>query len=167
MKILGIDPGIGRLGWGLIDSSHGQYTFLECGCFETPIKSELSSRLEKIYDFLIELIEKSKPDEMAMEMLFFQRNVTTAFDVGASRGVTMLAGRQKKLEIFQYTPLQVKSSLTGYGKAEKSQVEFMVKQILHLKDKIRPDDAADAVAIALTHAFSHKKALSKDRAQTD
>ncbi len=153
MKILGIDPGTGRLGWGIINHEKSGDIFVDCGCFETKVKSELPDRLHKIYDFVQEIIGKHKPDTLAIESLFFERNVSTAFDVGAARGVVMLAGKQANVPIFQYTPLQVKSSLTGYGKAEKSQVEFMVGKILHLKEKIKPDDAADAIAVALTHAF--------------
>lgn len=153
MKILGIDPGTGRLGWGIIDHTRGTDTFVDCGCLETKVKSELPDRLHKIYDFVAHLMQTHKPEVMAIENLFFEKNVTTAFDVGAARGVVMLAGKQANIPIFHYTPLQVKSSLTGYGKADKSQVEFMVGKILKLKEKIKPDDAADAVAIALTHAF--------------
>lgn len=153
MKILGIDPGIGRLGWGIVQHEGGKDTYVDCGCLETKVKSELSDRLEKVYDFVAELINTQKPDVLAIENLFFEKNVTTAFDVGAARGVVMLAAKKAGLPIFQYTPLQVKSSLTGYGKADKNQVEFMVGRVLHLKEKIKPDDAADAVAIALTHAF--------------
>ncbi len=157
MKILGIDPGTGRVGWSVVNHEKGEDSLVECGCFETKIKSELPDRLEKIYQFISAQIKEYQPDAMAMESLFFAKNVTTAFDVGAARGVIMLAGQQANLPIFQYTPLQVKSSLTGYGKAEKSQIQFMVTRILHLKEIPKPDDAADAVAIALTHLFHHPK----------
>lgn len=157
MKILGIDPGTGRLGWAILTHEKGSDSLIDCGCFETKVKSDLPERLEKIYDFLSQLIKEHKPDVLAVESLFFAKNVTTAFDVGASRGVILLSGHQAKLPIFQYTPLQVKSSLTGYGKAEKSQVQFMVTRILHLKEIPKPDDAADAVAIALTHTFHHPR----------
>lgn len=153
MKILGIDPGTGRVGWGIVSHEKGVDSFVDCGCFETKVNSELPERLIKIHAFLQDLIKTHKPDELAVESLFFEKNAKTAIDVAAARGVILLAGALAGLPIFQYTPLQVKSSLTGYGKAEKSQVEFMVGKILHLKDKIKPDDAADAVAIALTHAF--------------
>ena len=153
MKILGIDPGIGRLGWGIISHKKGVYSFTDCGCFETKKNTELPGRLVNIYGFVEELIKVHQPDVLAVESLFFEKNAKTAIDVAAARGVILLAGEKAHLPIEQYTPLQVKSSLTGYGKAEKSQVEFMVGKILHLKEKIKPDDAADAVAIALTHAF--------------
>lgn len=156
MKILGIDPGIGRLGWALVDHTKGLTTFLSCGCFETKANSDLPERLEKIYLFLQQLIIDQKPDEMSVESLFFTNNAKTAFDVAAARGVILLCGKQSHLPIFQYTPLQVKSSLTGFGKAEKSQVQFMVLRLLKLKETPKPDDAVDAIAIALTHTF-HKK----------
>lgn len=157
MKVLGIDPGTGRLGWAIVNHEKGNDTFVDCGCFETKVNSELPQRLHKIFDFLNDLIKEHKPDVLSVESLFFATNVKTAFDVGAARGVILLAGESAKLPIFQYTPLQVKSSLTGYGKAEKSQVQFMVTKILHLKETPKPDDAADAVAIALTHLFHHPR----------
>lgn len=153
MKILGIDPGTGRVGWGIVSHEKGIDTFVDCGCFETKVNSELPERLLKIHTFLQDLIKTYSPDELAVESLFFEKNAKTAIDVAAARGVILLAGAQASLPLSQYTPLQVKSALTGYGQAEKSQVEFMVGKILHLKEKIKPDDAADAVAIALTHAF--------------
>lgn len=153
MKILGIDPGTGRVGWGIVSHEKGVDTFVDCGCFETKANSELPERLLKIYDFLESLIKIHRPEALAVESLFFEKNAKTAIDVAAARGVILLVGQQAGLTISQYTPLQVKSALTGYGKADKSQVEFMVGKILHLKEKIKPDDAADAVAIALTHAF--------------
>ncbi len=153
MKILGIDPGIGRLGWGIVSHDKGVDSYIDSGCFETQANSDLPKRLLKIYDFLENLIKIHTPEALAVESLFFEKNVKTAIDVAAVRGVTLLAGEQAQTPIFQYTPLQVKSSLTGYGQAQKNQVEFMVGKILHLKVKIKPDDAADAVAIALTHAF--------------
>lgn len=153
MKILGIDPGTGRVGWGIVTHEKGVDSFVACGCFETKVNSELPERLLKIYAFLQELIKTHQPDTLAVESLFFEKNAKTAIDVAAARGVILLAGALAGLPISQYTPLQVKSALTGFGQAEKSQVEFMVGKILHLKEKIKPDDAADAVAIALTHAF--------------
>lgn len=141
------------MGWGIISHDKGVDTFVDCGCFETKANSDLPDRLVKIYEYIEKLIQTHNPDVMAVESLFFEKNAKTAIDVAAARGVTLLAGAKARLTVFQYTPLQVKSSLTGYGKAEKNQVEFMVGKILHLKEKIKPDDAADAVAIALTHAF--------------
>jgi len=153
MKILGIDPGIGRLGWGIVSHDKGIDSYIDSGCFETQANSDLPERLLKIHDFIQNLTNLHTPDALAVESIFFEKNVKTAIDVAAVTGVILLVGQQSGLAISQYTPLQVKSSLTGYGQAEKSQVEFMVGKILHLKEKIKPDDAADAVAIALTHAF--------------
>lgn len=157
MKVIGIDPGTGRLGWAVINHERGGDSLVDCGCFETKVRSELPDRLEKIFQFLNELINKHCPDSFAVESLFFATNAKTAFDVGAARGVILLSAQQAHLPIFQYTPLQVKSSLTGYGKAEKNQVQYMVTKILHLKETPKPDDAADAVAIALTHLFHHPR----------
>jgi len=153
MKILGIDPGTGRVGWGIVSHEKGIDTFVDCGCFETKVNSELPERLLKIHDFLQKLIKIHRPDALAVESLFFEKNAKTAIDVAAARGVILLVGQLSELPIAQYTPLQVKSALTGYGRAEKAQVEYMVGKVLHLKEKIKPDDAADAVAVALTHAF--------------
>ena len=155
MTVLGIDPGTGRLGWSLVTHEKGTDSLIDCGCFETKANSDLPERLEKIHLFLTELINKHQPDVLAVESLFFATNAKTAFDVGAARGVILLAGQEAKLPIFQYTPLQVKSSLTGYGQAEKTQIQYMITKILHLKETPKPDDAADAVAIALTHLFHH------------
>ncbi|KKT35716.1 MAG: Crossover junction endodeoxyribonuclease RuvC [Candidatus Collierbacteria bacterium GW2011_GWB1_44_35] len=156
MRVLGIDPGTGRVGWSIVSKEKGVESLVECGCFETPKNSPLPSRLKLIYDFLTKLIKEHEPDEFAAENLFFSTNAKTAFDVGAARGVILLAAENAGLPIFQYTPLQVKSSLTGYGAADKKQVQFMITRILHLKVTPKPDDAADAVAIALTHLFTQK-----------
>jgi crossover junction endodeoxyribonuclease RuvC len=153
MKVLGIDPGTGRLGWGIVTHEKGIDSLEICGCFETKANTDLPIRLEKIYLFLQELIKKYKPDAVSVESLFFATNAKTAFDVSAARGVILLAAQQANLPIFQYTPLQIKSSIVGYGQAEKNQIQFMVTKILHLKEIPKPDDAADAVAIALTHIF--------------
>lgn len=157
MKIIGIDPGIGRLGWAVLETSKGaKPRLLDCGCIDTPAKTELNKRLKIIFDFLAELIRSTKPDCLALESLFFTKNVKTAIDVGAARGVVLLCAEIGGLPTTQYTPTQVKSSLTGFGKAEKKQIQFMVKSILNLKEIPKPDDAADAVAIALTHSFHTK-----------
>ena len=153
MKVLGIDPGTGRVGWSIVSREGGKEILLECGCFETTPKTELASRLSLIYEFITQKISEHSPDHIAIESLFFATNAKTAFDVGAARGVLLLASHQAGLPISQYTPLQVKSSLTGYGAADKKQIQFMVTKILHLKEVPKPDDAADAVAIALTHIF--------------
>lgn len=151
MRILGIDPGTGRTGWGVLDKNGGKERMVAYGCFETKANSELVERLELIYKRIGELIDEYKPDEIAVEDLFFATNAKTAMSVGQARGVVLLAGRHKKLPIYSYTPLQVKSAVTGYGKADKKQVELMVVRILGLKETPKPDDAADALAVALTH----------------
>lgn len=161
MRILGIDPGTGRLGWGIIDHEKGIDTFVTCGCIETKANTSLPIRLEIIFDTLQNLILEYKPVEMAVESLFFATNAKTAIDVAAARGVVLLVGQKTHLQISQYTPLQVKSTLTGYGQADKKQIEFMVTKLLKLKEVPKPDDATDAVAIALTHAFNTKSIVSK------
>ena len=156
MLILGVDPGIGRAGWGIINFEKGKTNALDYGCFETTTKDDDSQRLVKIYNHFTHLIKKHKPDSLSIEELFFAANTTTAFRVGQARGVVILAAAQKKLDVTSYTPLQVKLAVTGYGKAEKSQVGQMVKAILKLDKIPKPDDTTDALAIALTHAFSSK-----------
>jgi crossover junction endodeoxyribonuclease RuvC len=153
MKVIGIDPGTGRVGFSVVEKKDGKESLVEYGCFETKKNSDLPERLLLIYKFIRELINKNNADVFACESLFFSTNAKTAFDVGAARGVILLAAEEAGLPIFQYTPLQVKSSLTGYGQADKKQIQFMVTKILHLKETPQPDDAADAIAIALTHLF--------------
>jgi len=159
MKILGIDPGIGRLGWGIVSHDKGVDSYIDSGCFETQANSDLPKRLLKIYDFLENLIKIYQPEALAVESLFFATNAKTAIDVAAARGVVLLAGKKARLPIFQYTPLQVKSTLTGYGQADKKQIQYMIGKILKLKEIPKTDDAADAVAIALTHAFNIKSVI--------
>jgi len=153
MKVLGIDPGTGRMGWAIVEKKNGQENLIECGCLETPAHTPLPLRLEKIHLFLSKLITKHKPQAASIEDLFFAKNRKTVMSVGAARGVIILACKQAKLDINLYTPLQIKSSLTGYGQADKKQVQFMVKNILKLEASPEPDDAADAVAAALTYLF--------------
>ena len=156
MKILGIDPGIGRCGWGVVENEKVKLKTLNYGCIETSPKKEVPERLKEIYAEISKLIKTYQPDAMAIEELFFNTNAKTAFVVGQARGVILLAAAQNKLQIAIYTPLQVKMALTGYGHAEKSQVGKMVKSLLSLKEVPKPDDTADALAIALTFAFSNK-----------
>jgi crossover junction endodeoxyribonuclease RuvC len=158
MRILGIDPGIGRCGWGVIDSQGLKLTVQGYGCIETSAKKEVPERLTEIYSQISKLIKEYKPEAMGIEELFFNTNAKTAFVVGQARGVILLAASQSKLDIAIYTPLQVKMSLTGYGRAEKPQVGKMVKTLLNLKEIPKPDDTADALAIAIAHAFSNKYA---------
>ncbi len=151
MKVLGIDPGTGRMGWAIVEKEKGKEKLIDCGCLETPANTPLPIRLEKIYLFLTKLIKEHKPDSASIEDLFFFKNQKTVMSVGAARGVIILVCKQAKLNIALYTPLQIKSSIAGYGHADKQQVQFMVKNILKLKEVPQPDDAADAVAAALTH----------------
>lgn len=156
MRILGIDPGIGRMGWGVIETENSKLKTLNFGCLETDSKIETPDRLATIYSFVKELIIADLPDVLAIEELFFNTNAKTAFVVGQARGVILLAAAQYKLDIAIYTPLQVKMAVSGYGRADKNQVGQMVKTLLSLEKIPKPDDTADALAIALTHAFSYK-----------
>ncbi len=156
MRILGIDPGIARTGWGIIEAQRQALKAQSYGCFETSAKEGSPKRLLLIYNFISDLIEKHQPDALAVEELFFNTNAKTAFIVGQARGVVLLAGAIKHVPIFAYTPLQVKTAVTGYGRAEKKQVGWMVKVLLKLKDIPQPDDTADALAVAITHALSSK-----------
>jgi crossover junction endodeoxyribonuclease RuvC len=158
MRILGIDPGIGRCGWGIIDSQGSKLTVQDFGCIETSSEKEVPERLSQIFAEILKLIKTYKPEALAIEELFFNTNAKTAFVVGQARGVILLAGSENKLDIAIYTPLQVKMALTGYGRAEKEQIGKMVKTLLGLKEIPKPDDTADALAIAIAHAFSQKYA---------
>jgi crossover junction endodeoxyribonuclease RuvC len=155
MRIVGIDPGTARIGWGLIDGSHQQYTMLRYGCIETEKTKQPHHRLQEIHAEVLGLLQTEKPDQVVVEQLFFARNVTTAMSVGQARGVILLAAAQANLPVFEYTPMQVKQAITGYGRAEKAQIQTMIKMLLKLKEIPKPDDAADALAIALTHGFTN------------
>lgn len=154
MRILGIDPGIAIVGFGFIDKKGSQLTPVQYGSIQTEAHTEPAERLKQVYDALIQLIDKYQPQQIAVEKLFFNRNVTTAFTVGQARGVILLAAAQKGLQIGEYTPLQVKQAVVGYGKAEKRQVQEMVKMFLNLREIPKPDDVADALAIAICHAHT-------------
>jgi crossover junction endodeoxyribonuclease RuvC len=156
MRILGIDPGIGRTGWGIVDVVGANLHAEDYGCFETPKEQIMGERLASLYSEIIAIIEKYQPQSLGIEELFFNTNVSTALIVGQARGVVLLAATQKKLPIGVYTPLQVKMAVAGYGRADKKQVGHMVKSLLQLTEIPKPDDTADALAIALTHAFSYK-----------
>ena len=153
MRIIGIDPGTGILGFGVIDAKAGKTKLVTAGVITTPAHTPLADRLEEIYLELTNIIAETKPQVMAIEKLFFGQNVTTAMSVSHARGVAMLTGKQGKLQIEEYTPLQIKQSLTGYGKADKKQVQEMVRIQLGLKDVPKPDDCADALAAAIMCAF--------------
>jgi crossover junction endodeoxyribonuclease RuvC len=153
VRIIGIDPGTGILGFGVIDAKNGKTTLVDAGVIITPPHTPLPDRLEEIYTSLTEIIADTKPTVMAIEKLFFAKNVTTAMSVSHARGVAMLTGKQAGLEIEEYTPLQIKQTLTGYGKADKKQVQEMVRLQLGLKEIPKPDDCADALAAAIMCAF--------------
>ena len=154
MRILGIDPGYGITGFGLVDAQRGQFQLLRCGAITTPAGMDFSARLEIIYEDMRKLLEMAKPDVVAIEELFFGQNVTTGIGVAQSRGVILLAIRQAGLPVFQYKPMQVKQAVVGYGNATKHQVQDMTKRLLRLNAMPKPDDAADAIAIALCHGRS-------------
>ena len=153
MRIIGIDPGTGILGFGVVDVKRGGLELVDAGVIKTPPHTPLDERLEEIYDSLLEIISETKPDVMSIEKLFFARNVTTAMSVSHARGVAMLAGKKSNLRIAEYTPLQIKQTLTGYGRADKKQMQEMVRLQLGLKVVPKPDDAADALAAAITHSL--------------
>ena len=153
MKIIGIDPGTGRLGWAIVEKEKGNLTLVDCGCIGTPAHTPLEIRLELIYDTLTDVIKKYQPEVASVEDLFFFKNQKTVISVAGARGVVLLACQKNKLRIKSYTPLQIKSSVTGYGTADKKQVAFMVKQTLKIKDLKQLDDTVDAIAAALTESF--------------
>ena len=152
MRILGIDPGTGILGFGVIDSTNGTYTLVDGGVIRTPVHEDDAVRLQTIYEELTDIIASTKPELMSVEKLFFARNVTTAMTVAQARGVVLLCGKLAGLTIYEYTPMQIKQAITGYGKADKKQMQEMVRIILKLNEVPKPDDAADAIAAALTLA---------------
>lgn len=154
MRILGIDPGTGILGFGVIDINRGKMRLVDAGVIRTPVHEDDSVRLLTIYDELSEIIKLNQPDAMSVEKLFFARNVTTAMTVAQARGVVLLCGMQSKLAIAEYTPMQIKQAVTGYGKADKKQIQEMVRVLLELKAVPKPDDAADALAAAITHSMT-------------
>lgn len=153
MRIIGIDPGTGILGFGVIEVVKGKYQLVDAGVITTPAHTPLDERLEEIFDSLTEIVAATKPSIMSIEKLFFARNVTTAMSVSHARGVAMLAGRKARLEIAEYTPLQIKQTIVGYGKADKKQVQEMVRLQLGLSEAPKPDDCADALGAAITYAL--------------
>ena len=156
MRIIGIDPGTGILGFGIIETNpakkHPQ--LVDAGVIRTPAKQADAVRLSTIYDELSAIIADTRPQEMAVETLFFAQNVTTAMTVSQARGVVLLCGQQAGLSIYEYTPLQIKMTLTGYGRAQKKQIQEMVRVILHLSTIPQPDDCADALACSITHIMT-------------
>lgn len=156
MIILGIDPGIAIVGYSIVECNGNKFRAIDYGCIKTESNLLFPERIKIIYDRLIEIIEKYKPDDLAVEELFFNKNVKTAIKVGQARGVEILAAVNQGLEIYEYTPLQIKQAVVGYGRADKNQVQEMVKILLNLKEKPKPDDVADALAVAICHGSSIK-----------
>ena len=161
MRILGIDPGYGITGFGIVDAQRNNFRLLQYGAITTPPGTDFPLRLQMIYNDMTELLQVAKPDCVAIEELFFGHNVTTGINVAQSRGVILLAIRQAGLPIFEYKPMQVKQAVVGYGNATKHQVQDMTKRLLHLSAMPKPDDAADAIAIALCHARSSTSLLAQ------
>ena len=159
MIILGIDPGLAIVGYGVIEYKNMKFRTLAYGAITTPAHTPVEQRLKKIYSELDAIIKKHRPDEIAVEELFFNTNITTGITVAQARGVILLAAAQNGLEINEYTPLQVKQSVVGYGKAEKNQVILMVKTLLKLDKAPKLDDTCDALAIAICHAHTGKSGL--------
>jgi crossover junction endodeoxyribonuclease RuvC len=151
MRVLGIDPGTGRLGWAIVDKEANGFKIIEAGCVETPALTPLPERLEIIFNSLDKVIKLHLPQSASIEDLFFAKNQKTIISVGAARGVAILACQINKIQIASFTPMQIKSSLTGYGKADKKQVKFMVSALTHEKNLPKLDDAVDAIAAAITH----------------
>ena len=165
MKILGIDPGYGITGFGLIEADRGQYRLLSCGAITTPPNTDFSWRLGVIYNDMTQLLQVAQPEAVAIEELFFGQNVTTGIKVAQSRGVVLLAIEQAGVPPFEYKPAQVKQAVVGYGNASKHQVQDMTRRLLRLAEVPKPDDAADAVAIALCHARSSTSLLGRIQEQ--
>ncbi len=155
VRILGIDPGTGILGFGVIDvDNKGAFCLVDGGVIRTPVKEDDAIRLQTIYEELQDIIVQHKPTVMSVEKLFFSRNVTTAMTVSQARGVVLLLGQQNGMSLHEYTPMQIKQAITGYGKADKKQMQEMVRVLLKLKEIPKPDDAADALAAAITCAMT-------------
>ena len=162
MRILGIDPGIGTVGLGVIDTVRGKNTYVACGAITTPPNTPLSPRLDMIYNDLNELIVTFAPDAIAIEELFFSKNITTGISVAHGRGVILLSSYRSGVPVHEYTPMQVKQAVVGYGGAKKNQVIYMVQRLLNMKTPPKPDDAADALALAICHARSMTSRLREE-----
>ena len=162
MRILGIDPGIATVGFGVVDAEKSKLNYVTCGIISTPAHTPLSERLDQIYTDLEELFDTFRPDQIAIEELFFDKNITTGIAVAHGRGVTLLAAYRHHIPVYEYTPMQVKQSVVGYGLAEKKQIIDMVRRILNMPAPPKPDDAADAVALAICHARSATSLLTRN-----
>ena len=161
MRIIGIDPGYAIMGWGILDLKGNKFSVVDYGSITTDAGVDAAKRLQHIYAELGAIIAKYEPEEAAIEELFFNNNAKTVILVGEARGIAALACANAGLEISEYTPLQIKQALVGYGRADKKQVQAMVKAILNLKEVPRPDDTADAVAAAICHGHSHGRRIIK------
>lgn len=159
MKILGLDPGTAITGYGVIEVTGNRYKLLDYGCIRTPAHTPLPQRLNLIHGAVSQLLEGFQPEQTAVEELFFSRNTKTALSVAQARGVLLLAAAQKGIPVTGYTPLQVKQAIVGYGQADKQQIQYMVAKLLSMKAMPKPDDAADALAIALCHAHYYQTRL--------
>ena len=167
MRILGIDPGYATTGFGLVETDAAGLRLLQYGVVTTPKELPFPQRLQILYDDLIRLIEVTAPDAAAVEELFWGHNITTGIGVSHGRGVILLALAKSDVPTYEYTPMQVKQAVVGYGKAEKRQVMDMTRRLLHMEKVARPDDAADAIAIALCHARSKTSLLTRLEEQTE
>ena len=154
MTILGIDPGLATLGYGVIEADDNRRRLIQFGTLTTPAGQPMPQRLRAIFQGMNQLMDIYQPDDVAFEELFFSKNITTGMAVSAARGVALVAVVQRTENLYEYTPMQIKQAVTGYGGADKHQVQQMVKMLLNMKEIARPDDAADALAVALTHANS-------------
>ena len=167
MRILGIDPGYGITGFGILEAQRGRCQLLRCGAITTPPNTDFNWRLGEIYNNMTELLQLAQADAVAIEELFFGNNVTTGIKVAQARGVILLAVQQAGVPVFEYKPMQVKQAVVGYGNASKHQVQDMTKRLLHLQAMPKPDDAADAIAIALCHARSATSLLARAEKQAE
>ena len=154
MRILGIDPGLGTMGWGVIDTDGVKHRLIQYGAILTQPGQPLPQRLRAVFKGVDQLMVSFKPDEVAFEELFFSKNITTGMMVSAARGVALVAVAERTDNLYEYTPMQIKQAVTSYGKADKQQVQMMVRMMLGMNETPRPDDAADALAVAITHANS-------------
>ncbi len=160
MRIIGIDPGYAIVGFGILDYENSRFRVVDYGAITTDKDTPFNDRLTEIYSDLCYVLDKYKPEFMSIEKLYFQNNQKTAIDVAEARGVILLAANQRRIEIYEYTPLQVKQSITGYGKAVKKQVQDMTKRVLGLSEVPKPDDTADALAMAICHGHCYNSQMS-------